>query len=68
MKSREVQLIRRPTGMPKTDDFDIVEVELPNLEDGEVLVKNVSHTCRQSSKLLNGLRHGLPPKTTFSIA
>ena len=44
MKSREVQLIRRPTSMPKTDDFDIVEVELPSLEDGEVLVKNVSLT------------------------
>lgn len=44
MKSREIQLVRRPSGMPKTDDFDIVEVELPGLEDGEVLVENVSLT------------------------
>ncbi|MCY3884265.1 MAG: NADP-dependent oxidoreductase [Gammaproteobacteria bacterium] len=44
MKSREIQLVRRPTGLPQPDDFKIVEVELPDLGDGEVLVQNVSLT------------------------
>lgn len=44
MKSREIQLIRRPTGLPKTDDFKIVETDLPSPSDGEVLVRNVSLT------------------------
>ncbi len=44
MNSREIQLTRRPTGLPTTDDFKIVEVDLPNPKEGEVLVQNVSLT------------------------
>ena len=39
--SREVQLKRRPVGMPKQDDFQIVEVEVGAPGTGEVLVKKV---------------------------
>jgi NADPH-dependent curcumin reductase CurA len=40
-RSREVQLKRRPVGLPKADDFQIVEVDVPAPAAGEVLVKNV---------------------------
>ena len=41
MKSREVVLASRPVGMPKLEDFEVREVELPNPGAGEVLVRNV---------------------------
>ncbi len=44
MKSREIQLNSRPIGMPKPDDFNVVEVDLPDPGTDEVLVKNVSLT------------------------
>ena len=44
MKSREVHLASRPVGMPKTTDFKVVEVDLPEPGEGEVAVKNVSLT------------------------
>jgi NADPH-dependent curcumin reductase CurA len=40
-RSREVQLKRRPVGMPRQDDFQIVEVDVPQPGPREVLVKNV---------------------------
>jgi hypothetical protein len=40
-RSREVQLKRRPVGLPKADDFQIAEVDIPAPATGEVLVKNV---------------------------
>jgi NADPH-dependent curcumin reductase CurA len=39
--SREVHLARRPDGMPKADDFRIVEHALPAPKDGELLVKQL---------------------------
>ena len=39
--TREWHLARRPTGTPSADDFDLVEVELPDLDDGQVLVENL---------------------------
>jgi NADPH-dependent curcumin reductase CurA len=41
MKSREVQLKRRPPGQPSTEDFEIVDVEVGEPEAGEVLVRNL---------------------------
>jgi len=41
MKSREVQLKRRPPGQPSTEDFEIVEVEVGEPEAGDVLVRNL---------------------------
>jgi NADPH-dependent curcumin reductase CurA len=41
MKSREVQLKRRPPGLPATDDFEIVDVEVGDPQEGEVLVRNL---------------------------
>ena len=44
MNSREVRLNQRPVGMPKKEDFQIVEVDLPDPEPGQVVVQNVSLT------------------------
>src|SRR5689334_1093829 len=41
MKSHEIHLVKRPSGMPKLSDFEIKEIALPELADGQVLVKNV---------------------------
>ena len=38
--ARQVHLLNRPNGMPKVDDFTIVEAQLLDLKDGEVLIQN----------------------------
>lgn len=38
--SHQIQLLRRPTGLPIPDDFALREVPLPALQEGEVLVTN----------------------------
>ena len=39
--TREIHLVRRPVGLPQHDDFAIISVELPDLLEGELLVRNV---------------------------
>jgi NADPH-dependent curcumin reductase CurA len=39
--SREVHLIERPEGLPRPDQFRVVERELAEPQDGEVLVRNL---------------------------
>jgi NADPH-dependent curcumin reductase CurA len=39
-RSREWHLVRRPEGAPTDDDFDLVEVELPDVRPGDVVVRN----------------------------
>ncbi|GAA3767015.1 NADP-dependent oxidoreductase [Micromonospora maritima] len=38
--SRQVQLVRRPTGAPTAADFDLVTVDVPPPAEGEVTVRN----------------------------
>jgi NADPH-dependent curcumin reductase CurA len=40
-RSREIRLKKRPVGMPSEDDFELDEVEIRDLGEGEVLVKNI---------------------------
>ena len=40
-KSRAIVLKNYPTGLPKTSDFEIIENLLPQIKEGEVLVKNL---------------------------
>lgn len=40
MRSREVRLIRRPSGLPVDEDFEIAEVEVPEARAGQVTVRN----------------------------
>ena len=44
MQSKDVRLVSRPVGLPKQEDFTVVEVDLPDPGEGEILVKNVSLT------------------------
>jgi NADPH-dependent curcumin reductase CurA len=39
--SREIHLKQRPEGMPTEDDFQLVKVNIPDLKDGEFLVRNI---------------------------
>lgn len=38
--STQIQLVRRPQGIPQPEDFRTVEIELPPLAPGEIRVKN----------------------------
>ncbi len=40
-KSREIHLVKRPTGAPKPDDFSLIEKDVADAGDGEVLVQNL---------------------------
>ena len=40
-RSREVHLVSRPDGLPSPEDFEIVEVDLPDPGPGEVLIRNL---------------------------
>ena len=40
--SREIRLKRYPPGMPTRDDFELVEVTLPDLADGQMVVRNIA--------------------------
>ena len=39
--TRQVHLIRRPDGLARPSDFRLVEARLPDLQDGQVLVRNL---------------------------
>ncbi len=39
--SRELHLVARPTGLPREDEFSVVEVAVGDAADGEVLVQNL---------------------------
>ena len=40
-KSRELRLKNRPEGLPGENDFELVELEVPEPAEGEVLVQNI---------------------------
>ncbi len=39
-KSKQIQLVSRPDGTPTKANFESVEIELPELEQGQILVRN----------------------------
>jgi NADPH-dependent curcumin reductase CurA len=41
MKSRQVLLAARPAGAPRASDFRLVDVDVPEPEAGEILVRNI---------------------------
>lgn len=41
MQNKEIRLASRPTGMPTLDNFQTVDTEVPQLHDGEVLVRSL---------------------------
>lgn len=40
-KSRQVHLVKRPEGLPKVEDFKIKEAVLPDIAEGQLLVKQL---------------------------
>ena len=40
-KNREVHLVKRPDGLPQESDFKLVESSLPDITDGQVLIKQI---------------------------
>jgi NADPH-dependent curcumin reductase CurA len=40
-KSREIRLASRPDGIPTEDNFAMANIEIPPLQDGQVLVRNL---------------------------
>ena len=41
IKNKRIVLASRPVGEPKQSDFRIEEVELPELKEGEILLKTI---------------------------
>jgi NADPH-dependent curcumin reductase CurA len=41
MRNKEIRLASRPTGMPTLDNFQIMDAEVPQLNDGEVFVRTL---------------------------
>ena len=41
MQARAVALKTRPEGMPTADNFQIMSIDVPEPQDGEIQVKNV---------------------------
>ena len=39
--SKEIHLKNRPEGLPSKSDFELAEVSLPEINDGEILVQNI---------------------------
>ncbi len=39
-KSKEIRLVSRPFGMPTLDNFELAEVEMPTLKEGQFLIRN----------------------------
>lgn len=40
-ESREIHLKKRPVGMPTENDFQLVKLDVPDLNDSEFLVRNI---------------------------
>jgi hypothetical protein len=40
-KNREVHLVKRPEGLPQESDFKLVEATVPDIADGQVLIKQL---------------------------
>jgi NADPH-dependent curcumin reductase CurA len=60
--TRQIRLVSRPRGWPTHDDFELVEVELPQLEPGQVLVRNsVMSVDPYMRGRMNDTRSYIPP-------
>ena len=42
LKSKEIRLKNRPAGLPGIGDFELAEVTVPEIKEGEVLVQNLN--------------------------
>ncbi|WZH51210.1 MAG: NADP-dependent oxidoreductase [Nocardioides alkalitolerans] len=51
MRTRELRLVRRPSGTLRPTDLEVVEVEVPALADGQVLVATSHHSVDAAVRL-----------------
>jgi NADPH-dependent curcumin reductase CurA len=60
-RSREIRLVGTPVGLPRPEDFEVVEVPVPTPGEGEVLVRNrYFHVFAAIRTLLGGGVEGAP--------
>lgn len=60
--NREIRLVSRPTGFPEPANFELVETPLPEIGEGEVLVRNVYMSVDPSMRgRMNDVRSYVPP-------
>jgi len=48
--NRQVRLKSRPTRIPETENFEIVEASVPALAEGQVLVRNIYFTAEPAMR------------------
>jgi NADPH-dependent curcumin reductase CurA len=60
MKNREIHLVRRPKGLPRLEDFALVETDIPDLSEGELLIRQLymSVDPAMRPRLTNGYELG----------
>src|SRR5258706_15308355 len=64
MKTREIRLAARPVGEPTFTDFELVETDLREMEDGEVVVRNLFMSVDPYMRMrMNDVRSYTPPFT-----
>ena len=62
MINRRIVLDSRPTGIPSPDNFRIEEVELPEIEDGQVLIENRVFAIDPAVRgMLDDVKSYMPP-------
>ncbi|NTW42222.1 MAG: NADP-dependent oxidoreductase, partial [Cellulomonadaceae bacterium] len=60
--TRQIHLASRPTGWPTADNFRLVEVGLPELADGQVLVRNTAMSVDPYMRgRMNDVKSYVPP-------
>ena len=67
-RSREIHLASRPSGWPSTENFRLVDVEVPELVDGQVLVRNLAISVDPyMRRRMNDVKSYLPPFQVGSV-
>ena len=62
MKAREVRLASRPSGFPTLENFEIVEVTVPEPGAGEALVRNAYFSIEPYMRgRMNAVKSYVPP-------
>jgi NADPH-dependent curcumin reductase CurA len=62
MKTREIRLAARPVGEPKAADFELVDADLREMEEGEVVVRNLFMSVDPYMRMrMNDARSYTPP-------
>jgi NADPH-dependent curcumin reductase CurA len=62
MKTREIRLCARPVGEPKAADFELVDADLRETQEGEVVVRNLFMSVDPYMRMrMNDVRSYTPP-------